>query len=121
MRIGGNKRATLLVKDKGEKTKYGTRRNGFREVKTILGYLDKRTTYDKHNVMDTEVEQGNHFFLCGYEELGDVYKEYDEYDCWLRIDGKLYTVTHFDNVMELNEHFEIYLRMVGDQVNVRQD
>ena len=71
--------------------------------------------------MDTEIEQGNHFFLCGYEEIGDIYKRYDEYDCGLEIDGEFYTVTHFDNVMELDEHFEIYLRRVGDQVGVRKD
>lgn len=116
MYIGGNKRAKLLVKQRGTKTKYGTRKNEFEEVKTILGFLDKRTTYDKHNVMHTEIEQGNHFFLCAYEELGESYKQYNEYDCGLVIDGDFYTITHFDNVMELNEHFEIYLRKVGDQV-----
>lgn len=120
MWLGGNKEAILLVKKRGEKTKYGTRKNEFEEVKRITGYLDKRTTYDKHNVMDTEIEQSNHFFLCGYEEIGDIYKQYDEYDCGLEIDGEFYTVTHFDNVMELDEHFEIYLRRVGDQVGVRQ-
>lgn len=115
MYVGGNKWATILVKRKNALDEMGFRTNTFEEVKRIRGFLDKRTTYDKHNVMDTEIEQGNHFFLCDYSQIGELYKEWDEYDCALAIDRKLYTVTHWDNVMELNEHFEIYLRKVGDQ------
>lgn len=110
--VGGNKTAKVLVKSVGEKTKRGTRKNGFSEVAVICGFLDKRTTYDKHNVMDKEVEQGSWFFFCDYDATVDGLKEFDT---WLNIDGDLYTVTHIDNVMERCEHFEIYLRKVGDQ------
>ena len=56
-----------------------------------------------------KLEDSTHIFICNYFKLPK-----DEAELKGEIFGTMYEVLKIDNVMEMNEHYEIYLKQVGE-------
>lgn len=110
MSVGGNKEAILQIRDSGTKNSVGEREVNWKNHKRLMGWLDLSGGDSKWTTYLTKIQESTHIFLCDYQEL-DVTTE----ECRLLIDGKSYDVLLIDNPMNMNEHYEIYLKFVGGQ------
>ncbi len=105
-RIGGNIQAIVQMKGT-TRNDLGETVNEFKDLKTILGYLDYmsgESTFARYNA---KLEDTTHIFLCDYTELPE------ENEMRLLIKNKPYEVKLIDVPMGIKYHMEIYLRYVG--------
>lgn len=110
MAIGGNTEAILQIRDSGAKNSVGERAVIWKDHKSIVGWLDLSGGDSKWTTYLAKIQESTHIFLCDYQELGITAEE-----CRLLIDGHIYDVLLIDNPMNMNEHYEIYLKFVGGQ------
>ncbi len=78
-------------------------------VQTVKGFLDMKSGDSKYQNFDTKLEESTHLFLADYIPLDGITSENSR----MFIKGKVYDIMLIDNVMELNEHYEIYLKLTG--------
>lgn len=79
------------------------------EFKNIKGFLDLSSGDSKYNNYNAKIQESTHVFICNYND--NITNENK-----LKIQGKIYDIMLVDNVMELNEHLEIYLNFTGGQI-----
>lgn len=80
------------------------------DVQTILGWLDLSNGSSDYTSYNAKTVDASHIFLCDYEPLNfreDNSRMID--DC-----GQIYDVKYIDDPMGMHQHYEIYLRQVGD-------
>ena len=77
------------------------------DVKTLTGWLDL-ISGDSQYTYGAKLGQATHIFICDYTDI-----DRNTEDKRLVIGDKIYDVLWIDNPMELNQHLEIYLRIVG--------
>lgn len=107
--IGGNLEATIQIKstmqnDIGESVDLV-----WDELITLKGWLDlssSNTTYSHK----TKTEESTHVFICDYDA---TVRKLDTRQCRLISNNRVYSITHIDDPMELNDHLEIFLKYVG--------
>lgn len=114
MKIGGNLIAEIQMY-KSEKNEIGEAVKLWETVQTLKGFLDLRGGDSDYTSFDAKVEDSTHIFICDYVPLvSGVTTENSR----MLIKGKAYDIMLIDNPMELNEHYEIYLKFTGGQTNV---
>lgn len=84
-------------------------------VCTLDGFLDMMSG-DSRMTYNTKIEESSHVFICDFQSLPDDIKP--ENTRVIDGKGKIYEVMLYDNVMELDEQWEIYLKYIGGQNNV---
>ncbi len=111
MKIGGNVTAeiqtfTTITNEIGEAERVWS------TVQSLIGFLDLRGGDSDYKTYDTKIEDSTHLFICDYVSLSDgITAE----SCRMKIKGKIYDVLMIDNPMELNRHYEFYLKYTGGQ------
>lgn len=107
-KIKGNISCTFYKKKSGALNEIGEATTEWQELVSALGVLDyiSGTTQRDYKV---KLEDSTHIFICNYFELPK-----DENDLKASIKGIEYEVIKVDNVMEMNDHYEIYLKQLGE-------
>lgn len=108
--IGGNINAVLQLKSTA-KNAIGEAVTSYTDTVTLLGFLDLMNGDSKHTVYNAKVEESTHIFICDYTEISNFKPD----NCRMIVNGIVYEVLMIDNPMELNQHLEIYLKLVGGQ------
>lgn len=106
--IGGNITAEIQVFTSVE-NEIGEYEKSWKTVKEITGFLDMRNGDSRYESFDTKLEESTHLFLADFVPLDRITAENSR----MLIKGKVYDIMLIDNVMELDEHYEIYLKLTG--------
>lgn len=110
MGINGNTDALIQVKS-SEKTEIGAFETTWNDYLPLHGYLDLSAGDSKYTNFNAKVQESTHIFLCDYQPFADATSE----NARMVIHGLVYDILLIDNPMNMNEHLEIYLRLVGGQ------
>ena len=112
-KIGGNKTIELQIKTAVE-NEIGEQVESWETVDTLEGFLDLSSGDSKYNNYSAKIQESTHFFIGDYKTLDPRIKVEN-----LRVfdpqKQELYDVMLLDNPMELNKHWEIYLKFTGGQ------
>ncbi len=109
--IIGNINAEIQIY-KSEKNEIGELVKSWETVQTLKGFLDLRSGDSDYKSFDAKVEDSTHIFLCDYTPL---VTGINAENSRMLIKGKTYDIMLIDNPMELDEHYEIYLKFTGNQ------
>lgn len=107
-KIRGNVTAELQVKTT-TKNAIGESIEDWATSYTLRGFLDLSSGDSKRMNYNTKLQESSHIFLCNYQPLEGVSPENSR----IIINSIRYDVLLIDNVMELNEHYEISLKRIG--------
>lgn len=83
-------------------------------AKPLTGVLDLTGT-DTYKSMMNRVEDSDYIFICDYFNLCVDGEKLTTENSRILIDGEVYEVRLYDDVMRLHEHMEIYLKYLGGQ------
>lgn len=109
--IGGNIYVTVQKYSEGIKNKIGSVAPVWEDTGQVLfGFLDLISADDNSDKMRTVVQDSTHVFVMDYEELNLASK-----NCRLIIKNRIYEIQYIDDLMELHEHIEIYLKYIGEE------
>lgn len=139
--IGGNTTATVQLNKADGRNAVGERVTQWLNAAQLRGWLDFSSGEAKYKNYSTKTEESSHIFICDYttdiENLcylldGNGDYIFDSDSCTIRtktgdeiadnvtsensrmiIKGQIYDIVYIDNPMELNQQFEIYLKLVG--------
>ncbi len=139
--IGGNIVATIQLNKTDGKNAIGEGIVNWLNVAQINGWLDFISGEAKYNTFNAKIEESSHVFICDYtKDLEKLYYLldgsgdyiFDVNNCTIRtatgdevadkvtsensrmiIKEQVYDIVYIDNPMELNQHFEFYLKLVG--------
>ena len=108
--VGGNITATIQTKtltenDIGEKVAEWV--NLIESVKGWLDLVSGGSTYQNHK---TKTEESTHMWLCDYDHR---LRELNITQCRFICRNQIYEIKHIDDPMELHDHLEISLKLVG--------
>ena len=126
----GNVIATVQLNKADSKNAIGERVAKWLNVAQIRGWLDFISGEAKYNTYNAKTEESSHIFICDYtKDIENLYylldgtirtKTGDEIgdkvtseNARMIIKGQVYDIVYIDNPMELNQQFEIYLKLVG--------
>lgn len=109
--VGGNVTAQLQLNTGTAKNEIGEVIPKWITANTLSGWLDLSSGDSKRTVYDAKIQESTHIFLCDFSQLD---KRIKAENSRLLVKGRIYDVMLIDNVMELNEQFEIYLKYTGD-------
>ena len=106
--VGGNLNVIIQTKttynnDLGESI------NQWVDSYQLMGWLDL-TSGSSTRSHKTKTEESSHVFLCDYNE---VIRNLDITKCRLLYKTRIYEITYIDDPMEINDHLEIFLKLVG--------
>lgn len=80
----------------------------------LTGVLDL-VAADTSRTLMKRVEDSDYIFLCDYFDLHADAEKLTAENSRILIDGEIYEVRMYDDVMQLHEHMEIYLKYLGGQ------
>lgn len=106
--IGGNLEATFQAKST-IKNEIGEGINNWTNIISIKGYLDL-SSGTSNNSHKTKSVESTYMFLSNYNE---TVRNLDPAKCRCLINNRIYEVNFIDDPMELHDHLEITLKMVG--------
>lgn len=115
--VGGNLTATVQIKtltenDIGEKVAEWTEHEELNSVKGWLDLVNGNSTRQNHK---TKSEESTHIWICDFDSR---LRELDITQCRFVCRNQIYEIKHIDDPMELHDHLEISLKLVG-VVNAR--
>lgn len=106
--ISGNLDATFQTKSSIE-NEIGEHINTWDDLITIKGWLDLSSgNYTKSH--KTKTEESTHVLLTDYNK---TVRELDPSQCRCLINNRIYEVNFIDDPMEIHDHLEITLKLVG--------
>lgn len=109
--VGGNITAQLQLNTGTAKNEIGEVVPQWITVNTLSGWLDLSNGDSKRTVYSAKIQESTHIFLCDFTQIDARIKAENSR---LIIKGRIYDVMLIDNVMEMDEQFEIYLKYTGD-------
>ncbi len=110
--IGGNKVLKLKRKTGGYTLNaIGERIPEVVDFISLTGFLDLSGESTKYTTFNSKIQESDHVFICDYVKFP---LQVNTNELTAEVDGKAYDVMLVDNPMELNKHYEIFLRYVGD-------
>lgn len=124
MSIGGNLWGSIQVKVKtGRMNKIKENVPVWQECMKLQGWLDLSTGDSDRKTFSAKIQESTHIFLCDYQPMtvktmvGEQETDVDitSENARMVINGLVYDVLLIDNPMNMNEHYEIYLKFVGGQ------
>lgn len=106
--VGGNLEAIVQLKYSTEND-IGENQSTWMSLTTIKGWLDlsSGTSTRSHK---TKTEESSHVFISDYDS---TVRGIDPAKCRLVINSRVYEVKFIDDPMELHDHLEITLNLVG--------
>ncbi|MBQ3566055.1 MAG: hypothetical protein IJA12_02635 [Oscillospiraceae bacterium] len=107
--IIGNTVAEIQVY-KSEKNEIGELVKKWETIQILKGFLDLIGGDSDYNSFNVKTEESTHVFICEYTPLSELITARSSR---LIANGKSYDIMLIDNPMELNCHYEIYLKMTG--------
>lgn len=110
--IGGNMDAVVQVKEAAPDEYQADRimwRDAFTIKNGVLDLLDAGTNFK----MMRRVEDSDYIFICDYFAPEFNGEKLTTQNSRLLVDGGVYEVKLFDDVMHLHEHLEVYLKYTG--------
>lgn len=113
--VGGNLTATVQIKtltenDIGEKVAEWTN-----HIESVRGWLDLVSGGSTNQSHKTKSEDSTHYYLCDFDSR---LRDLDIAKCRFICRDQIYEIKHIDDPMELHDHLEISLKLVG-VVNAR--
>lgn len=113
--IDGNTKAYVQIRDV-RPDEFGVDRGNWYNAfpDPLLGVLDL-TGADTSREMMKRVEDSDYIFLCDYFEPYAGGEKLTTENSRILIDGEIYEVRLYDDVMRMHEHMEIYLKYLGGQ------
>lgn len=109
--VGGNINAQLQLNTGTAKNEIGEVVPQWITVNTLSGWLDLSSGDSKRTSYNAKIQESTHIFLCDFTQLDQRVKAENSR---LIVKGRIYDVMLIDNVMEMDEQFEIYLKYTGD-------
>lgn len=106
--IGGNLDATFQVKLVTEND-LGEHIESWTDFITIKGWLDLSSGTSTHS-HNTKSEESSHTFISDYNK---IIRELNISKCRCIINDRIYQVNFIDDPMEIHDHLEIFLKLVG--------
>lgn len=108
--IGGNLIATIQIKtltenDIGEMVAEWTN-----HIESVKGWLDLVNGGSTHQSHRTKSEESTHTWLCDFDSR---LRNLDIRQCRFICRNQIYEIKHIDDPMELHDHLEISLKLVG--------
>lgn len=108
--VGGNITATIQIKiltenDIGEKVA-----EWVDEIEYVKGWLDYAGGGANNQSHKTKSEESTHTWLCDFDSR---LRELDITRCRFVCRNQIYEIKHVDDPMELHDHLEISLKLVG--------
>lgn len=110
--IGGNVTAIIQAYSDVTANAIGETKPNWKNVQTLRGWLDLSSGESRYNTYNAKVQESTHIFLCDYVPLHASIKAEQSR---MLINGKRYDIMLIDNPMEMNQHYEIYLKYTGGQ------
>lgn len=105
--IDGNTIASVQMKTV-KTDDIGAQTSSWNNIDTISGYLDLSTGNSNYTNQDVKIQESTHIFIAEYKILGVTVE-----NGRLVIDNKCYDIMYIDDVMNMHQHYEIYLKYVG--------
>ena len=107
--VGGNLNATIQIKiltenDIGEKVAEWT------DHLTSRGWLDLASGTSTNQSHKTKTEESTHYWICDFDSR---LRELDIAQCRFVCRNQIYEIKYIDDPMELHDHLEISLKLVG--------
>lgn len=124
MSIGGNLCGIVQVKtEDGYMNEIKEWVADWQDCMKLCGWLDLSTGDSSRTTFNTKIQESTHIFLCDYQPLiGRVIIAGQEMavnvtseNARMVINGLVYEILLIDNPMNMNEHYEIYLKFIGGQ------
>lgn len=109
--VGGNITAQLQLNTGMTKNEIGEVIPQWITVNTLSGWLDLSNGDSKRSVYSAKIQESTHIFVCDFTKIDARVKAENSR---LIVKGRIYDVMLIDNVMEMDEQFEIYLKYTGD-------
>ena len=109
-KIGGNITGYLKQRNSNAKNEIGERVPSYDLIKELRGFLDLSGETTNRTNFKTKLEESTHIFICDYTELNKRVE-----NKIMIVDDLVYDVLLIDDPMNLHEHLEIYLKLVGGQ------
>lgn len=106
--IGGNLDATFQIKSVSE-NELGEHITSYTDLTTIKGWLDLSSGNSTHS-HKTKIVESSHVFISDYDK---TVRELDPSQCRCLINNRIYELKYIDDPMELHDHLEIFLTLVG--------
>ena len=106
--VGGNLEATLQVKLVTEND-LGEHISAWADFITVSGWLDLSSGTSTYS-HKTKTEESSHVFITDYNK---TVRELNVSKCRCIINDRIYQVTYIDDPMEIHDHLEIFLKLVG--------
>lgn len=106
--IEGNITAQFQVKKESGKNKMGERTFEWITLKELHGFLDLMSGDSRYTNYNAKIQESTHIFICDYADLDRKVQGKR-----ILINDTSYDVKLIDDPMELHEHLEIYLQLVG--------
>ena len=108
--VGGNITATVQIKtltenDIGEKIA-----EWVNHIEGITGWLDLVSGNSNNQSHKTKSEESTHTWLCDFDSR---LRELDITQCRFMCRNQIYEIKYVDDPMELHDHLEISLKLVG--------
>lgn len=111
--VGGNINATIQMKST-QKNAIGEPVETWTDLGQVVGWLDYNLGTSDNEQYKAHVQDSTHVFICDYKALKAVTQgRLTAENGRIIVNGSTYIIKLIDNVMELNEHFEVYLQFVG--------
>ena len=106
--IGGNLEATIQVKHTFDND-LGEHINTWDNLITIKGWLDLSSGNSTHS-HKTKTEENSYMLLTDYDK---TVRDLSTSQCRCLINNRVYEVQSIDDPMELHDHLEISLKLLG--------
>lgn len=110
-KIGGNVTAEIQINSPVENL-IGEHAAKWATVQNINGFLDYSSGESLYTNYQAKVQDSTHVFIADYMELDNRIKAENSR---LKIGSKIFDILLIDNPMELEYHFEFYLRYTGSE------
>ena len=112
--IGGN--IELIFQELTDQKVYddcGKKIENYNQIlEPIIGWLDL-ISGDSNYDYKAKIEDATHIFVCDYVDLSLI----DIEKTRAMINNRIYELKYIDDPMELHQHLEIYLKLIGGQYN----
>lgn len=118
--IGGNLEAMLQIRTT-TKNAIGEPVKEWHDVMSLVGFLDLQSGDSKYTTYNAKMQDSTHIFICDYKpipatfDVGGANIHFSAENTRIVANSKRYDVLLIDNPMELNQHYEIYLKFTGGQ------
>lgn len=106
--IGGNTKAVLRQISGTAVNAIGEAITQWEDIQTMTGFLDLSGGDSRYSTYDTKLQESTHVFICDFVEI-----DRKPNNKRLVVNGVEYDILLIDDPMELHQHLEIMLKMVG--------